>query len=141
MKININDIFDNRQSRTSNPRNYDVRITLNKSGTYKRADRFVIRFGFLNEAVKAFFGKDYIQVSKVEALPDRIYFRTSNSRDNLDMHKLLTNSNSKATNLYTTITPSDQAEKIYRAKWINKTFDIQFDSEVGLYYITLESVE
>ena len=135
--VNINEIFDNRKARTSNPRNYDVRITLNKSGS----DRFVIRFGFLNNAVKAFGGAKYAQASKVEALPSRIYFRTANTKENLDMHKLSTNSNSKTTNLYMAVTPSDQAEKIYRAKWVNKTFNIRFDEEVGLYFIALDHIE
>lgn len=135
--VNINEIFDNRKARTSNQRNYDVRITLNKSGS----DRFVIRFGFLNNAVKAFGCAKYAQASKVEALPSRIYFRTANTKENLDMHKLSTNSNSKTTNLYMTVTPSDQAEKIYRAKWVNKTFNIRFDEEVGLYFIALDHIE
>lgn len=134
--MNINDIFDNRQSkRIINPRTYDVRITLNKSGS----GRFAIRFGFLNEAVKAFGGAAYIQVSKVEKLPNQIYFRVFDNKANLDAHKLCTNSKSETSNLYTTITPTEAAEKIYRTKWVGKTFKIKYDKENGLYYIDQEA--
>ena len=133
--MNIDNLFDNRQvKRRSNPRTYDVRITLNKSG----AKGFVVRFGFLNEAVEAFKGKAFIQVSKVEVFPDRIYFKLFEDRANLDAHKLCSNSKSETSNLYTTILPSSEAEKIYRAKWINKTFNIQFDDECEHYYIAQE---
>ncbi len=132
--MNINELFDNRQGKKiSNPRLYDVRITLNKSG----GDRFAIRFGFLNDAVKAFKGKTYAQVSKVEKLPTRIYFRLFDNKANLDAHKLCTNSHSETSNLYMTITPTTEAEKIYRTKWIGKEFKIKFDSEHALYYIEL----
>lgn len=133
--MNINEIFDNRQSRrVANPRTYDVRITLNKSGS----GRFAIRFGFLNEAVKAFGGKTYIQASKVEKLPTKIYFRLFDNKANLDAHKLCTNSKSETSNLYMTITPSEADEKIYRAKWVGKTFKLKYDSDNSLYYITQE---
>lgn len=132
--MDINELFDNRQvKKASNPRLYDVRITLNKCG----GDRFAIRFGFLNNAVKAFKGKSYVQVSKVEKLPTKIYFRLFDSRANLDAHKLCTNSHSEISNLYTTITPTAEAEKIYRTKWIGKDFKIKFDEGFGLYYIEL----
>lgn len=133
--MNINEIFDNRQSkRIINPRVYDVRITLNKNGS----DRFAIRFGFLNEAVKAFAGKNYIQVSRVDKLPNRIYFRLFDNKANLDAHKLSTNPKSETSNSYMTITPTEAAEKIYRAKWVGKTFKIKYDQEYDLYYIDQE---
>lgn len=132
--MNINDLFDNRQvKRISSPRLYDVRITLNKCG----GDRFAIRFGFLNEAVRAFKGKSYAQVSKVEKLPTKIYFKLFDNKANLDAHKLCTNSHSETSNLYMTITPTAEAEKIYRTKWIGKDFKIKFDASYGLYYIEL----
>lgn len=134
--MNINEIFDNRQSRKpANTRTYDVRITLNKSGF----GRFVIRFGFLNDAVNDFSGNTYIQVSRVDKLPNRIYFRLFPNKANLDVHKLCTNSNSGTSNLYTAITPTEAAEKIYRAKWIGKTFKIKHDDEYDLYYIEQEA--
>lgn len=136
--MNINELFDNRQGKhISNPRLYDVRITLNKAG----GDRFAIRFGFLNDAVKAFKGKPYAQVSKVEKLPTKIYFRLFDNKANLDAHKLCTNSHSETSNLYMTITPTNEAEKIYRTKWIGKEFKIKFDSEYDLYYIELNEEE
>jgi len=132
--MNINELFDNRQGRkVSNPRLYDVRITLNKCG----GNRFAIRFGFLNGAVTAFKGKSYAQVSKVEKLPTKIYFRLFDSKANLDAHKLCTNSRSESSNLFMTITPTTEAEKIYRTKWIGKDFKIKFDKDYGLYYIEL----
>ena len=137
--INIDELFDNRQTikRKSQPRTYDVRITLNKAGD----NRSAIRFGFLNDAVSAFGSKSYIQVSKVESLPTRIYFRLFDNKANLDAHKLCTNSKAKATNLYATITPSVNAEKIYRMKWINKTFKIKYDTTHDLYYVELSEEE
>ncbi len=132
--MNINDIFDNRQSKRIIKRNYDVRITLNKNGS----GRFAIRFGFLNEAVKAFSGKTYIQVSRVDKLPNQIYFRLFDDKANLDAHKLCTNSKAKTTNLYTTITPTEAVEKIYRAKWVGKTFKIKYDKQCDLYFINQE---
>ena len=136
--MNINELFDNRQGKhIGNPRLYDVRITLNKAG----GDRFAIRFGFLNNAVKAFKDKTYAQVSKVEKLPTKIYFRLFDNKANLDAHKLCTNSHSETSNLYMTITPTTEAEKIYRTKWIGKEFKIKFDSENDLYYIELNEEE
>ena len=135
--VNINEIFDNRKSgsrTTANPRTYDVRITLNKSGS----KGFVVRFGFLNESIKAFIGKSYIQVSKVEKLPDRIYFRLFDNREYIDTHKLVTNSKAATSYLYMTITPTSNEEKIYRAKWINKEFRLHRDENNELFYIELE---
>lgn len=131
--------FDNKErgGKVINPRIYDVRITLNKSGKVG----FVIRFGFLNAAVKAFEGKNYIQVSKVEVLQNRIYFRAFDEKKYVDVYKLCTNPKSKSRNLYVAMKPSAAAEKIYRAKWINKTFYLQFDDECGLYYVQLAGEE
>ena len=134
--MNINDIFDNRQAkRPANPRVYDVRITLNKSGR----GRFAIRFGFINDAVKAFGNKQYIQISRVDKLQDRIYFRLFDDKANLDAHKLSKNAKTDTPGFYTAVTPSEAAEKIYRTKWIGKTFKIQYDTEHKLYYIDQEA--
>lgn len=132
--FNIKDIFDDRHGKApSNSRTYDVRITLNKNG----GERFAIRFGFLNNAIKALNGKAYAQVSNVEKLKTRIYFRTFDHKANLDAHKLSTNSHSRASNLYMTITPTAGAEKIYRSMWIGKEFSIKYDAYNELYYIEL----
>lgn len=138
MTININEIFDNRQTQTSHKRTYDVRVTLNKSG----GNGFVIRFGFINKAAEAFGGKTYIQVSRVDKLPNRIYFKLFDTRANLDAHKLsASKKGSKTSNIYATMTPTPAAEKIYRAKWIGKTFGIKFDEDVKLYYIEQDDYE
>ena len=132
--------FDNREvgpgTGPANPRTYDVRITLNKSS---KSNGFVVRFGFLNEAVKAFNGKTYIQASKVETLPNRIYFRLLNERTYIGAHKLCTNSKAETSNLYMSFTPSEAAEKIFRAKWVGKTFKIKYDEECEHYYIEQEA--
>ena len=136
--MNIDEIFEIRQRRKPKPKKtktYDVGITINKNGK----GGFAIRFGFLNEAVNAFAGNTYIQVSRVDKLPNRIYFRLFTNKANLDAHKLCTNSKSETSNLYTAITPSEAAGKIYRAKWIGKTFKIKHDDEYDLYYIEQEA--
>lgn len=92
----------------------------------------------MNESIKAFNGKSYIQVSKVEKMPDRIYFRLFDNREYIDTHKLVTNSKATTSNLYTTITPTSNEEKIYRAKWINKEFKLCRDENNELFYIELE---
>ena len=138
MTVNINEIFDNRQTQVSHKRTYDVRVTLNKSGS----KGFVIRFGFINKAAEAFNGKTYIQMSRVDKLPNRIYFKLFDSRANLDAHKLSTSKKESSTsNIYATMTPSPAAEKIYRAKWIGKTFNIKFDEDARLYYIEQDDCE
>ena len=125
----INKIFEGEKQPAH--RAYDVRVTLNRSGS----GRFRIRFGFLNDAVKAFDNKPYMQASQVEKLADYIYFKPVDKKVP-GAQKLCTNSNSTTTNLYASITPSEAAEKIYRAKWVGKTFKIQLDEECGLYYIS-----
>lgn len=127
----VNKIFEIHTDKTLHRREYDVRVTLNRSGS----GRFVIRFGFLNDAVKVFDKKPYVQVSQVEKLADFIYFKPMDEKVP-GAHKLCTNSNSTTTNLYAAITPSEAAEKIYRAKWVGKTFKVQIDDECGLYYIS-----
>lgn len=133
--MDFNELFYNKQSRTpGNKRTYDVRVTLNKSGN----GRFSIRFGFLNDAVKAFKGKNYVQVSRVDVSPDVIYFRLFDKKEFIDVHKLCTNSNADTSNLYTAITPPDAEEKIYRAKWVGKTFKIEHDEKHDVYFISQE---
>ena len=53
----INKIFEGEKQPAH--RAYDVRVTLNRSGS----GRFIIRFGFLNDAVKAFDNKPYMHAS------------------------------------------------------------------------------
>ena len=112
-------------------RNYDVRVTLNKSG----GNRHVIRFGFLNQGARVFAKSKYIEVSDVEKLPNRIYFRVFDEKVNPNVHVLSNNYKSRSKNLYTSMTPSEKAEKIYRMKWINGTYTLKFDEECSLYYI------
>lgn len=131
--MNINELFDNRttRSRYTPKRTYDVRITLNKKG-----DHFSIRFGFINNSLKAIGEKNYAQVSNISKCRERIYFKFLNERKYLDVHKLSSScEGDKKTSLYITITPSGKEEKIYRSDWIGKVFDIKYDNDSGFYYI------
>ena len=86
--MSFEDIFDNREKKSYvRARKYDVKITLNKNGH----DRFSVRFGFLNDAAKAFASYDYIQFSNVEKLPGKIYFKLYEDRRYLDCYKLCLN--------------------------------------------------
>ena len=116
----------------SAPRNYDVRITLNKSG---KTRLMAIRFGFINDAAKAFENAQYIETSDVEKCADRIYFRTFNEKVSANAYKLSGSGSSR----YTQFTPSIKAEKIYSTKWIGGTFKIKFDDECGWFFIEREA--
>lgn len=130
--------YDRKTTRPGRPpvRHWDVRITLNKSG---HENRYVCRFGFLNKAAEVFGTKPFIEVTSVKKLPKRIYFRLHDEKVK-NAHKLCTNSNSTSSNLYTSITPTEGEEKIYRMSWINNTYSLKFDEEAGFYYIENETV-
>lgn len=133
--MSFEDIFDNREKKSYvRARKYDVKITLNKNGH----DRFSVRFGFLNDAAKAFAPYDYVQFSNVEKLPGKIYFKLYEDRRYLDCYKLCLNGKKSETNRYAILTPTENGEKIYRSKWVGKEFKIEFDSEHGLYYIDID---
>lgn len=135
--MNINDIFENKPVDSwrskGKERTYDVGITLNKKTT---RGGFCIRFGFLNKAKSEFTKKAYLQISSVEKLQDKIYFRPSSEKEYLDCYKVSGVGNKKQ-GVYLTIVPSERAEKIYRTKWIGKTFNLKKDDDNGLYYIEL----
>ena len=120
-----------KRKQKSVKRNYDVRVSLNRSGENKS----VIRFGFLNQGARVFAKSKYIEVSDVVKLPNRIYFRVFDEKVNPNVHALSNNFNSRSKNLYTSITPSEKAEKIYRMNWITRTYTLKFDEECSLYYI------
>lgn len=126
-KIQWNEVKD---THVAVKRTYDVRVTLNKAGDSRR---MVIRFGFINDALKA-FSKDYIEASKITG--DRIYFRTFNEKANGNVHKI--SKVDKGAGRYFSMTVSPEQEKIYRAKWINGTFKLKYDEENELYFIELE---
>ena len=120
---------------TKTPRTYDVRVSLNKKGG--KEGRQAIRFGLLNNAAKIFGEKPFIEASDVEYMKDRIYLRSYEEKANRNVHTLSTNGKSRTDSCYFSLTPSDKAEKIYRMNWINKTFPLFYDNEVGLYYIDM----
>lgn len=136
-KSDVAKMFDNRTVKSAVPtnRNYDVRVTLNKAG----GNRFAIRFGFINRGFAAFKDAYYLQATNVEKGQYRIYFMPHEKRDYLDVYKLIRGKTPSS--LYFSFTPSEKAEKIYRAKWIGKTFRLVYDDECGLYYIQLNMTD
>lgn len=140
--MNINGIFEDRTPKTGKrppmKRTYDVRVTLNKNG---KNQRFSIRFGFLNEAARIFGEKDFIQVSNVTKMQDRIYFKSHDEKTYLDVYKLSSSTGAEGNGRYMSITPSAAEEKIYRLKWIGKTFNLKYDDDNSLYYIELGGEE
>lgn len=132
----VNGLFENRERKTyirkGQSRDYDVRITLNKN-----KDKFIVRFGFLNRGAEILDGKQYLQVSSVEKMPDRIYFRTFDEKKYLDAYKISSSGN--ATGKYIALLPSEEAEKIYRSRWVGRSFNIKYDEDSGLCYIEQEA--
>lgn len=130
--MNIEDLFKHEERKHPQyKRLYDVKITQNKSGDH----RMVVRFGFINQAAKAFSGYDYIEVSNIEKSDDKIYFKLSHEKTGYYSHRLCTNGKSKTICRYTSLTPTAKGEKLYRAKWVNYTFEIKYDDEHDMYYI------
>ena len=134
--IMINQLFPTPTSPANNggpKRTYDVRITLNKAG----GSRQCIRFGFLNKGAAEAGKHGYAEASDIEYLKTRIYFRFHDSRVSRNVHTLSISSSKKPINraCYFTITPSEKAEKQYRMNWIGKTFMLQYDEDLKLYYI------
>lgn len=131
--MNIEDIKweavkENKRGRRK--RTWDVRITLNKSGTESR--NMKVRFGFINKAAEVFHAGQYIAMS--EPVKDRIYFMTSDEKKD-NRFKKIGMSKADLQSLYTSFSPIDRIEKIYRANWVGGTYMIQFDDECSLYFI------
>jgi hypothetical protein len=112
-------------------RNYDVRISLNKSG----GERFSVRFGLINKAADILGDKPFIEVSDVEYTKDRLYFISHNEKHHNNIHTLSINKKERRHSCYFAITPSEKAEKLYRSKWIGKLCNLLYDEENSLYYI------
>lgn len=135
-KNDVAKMFDNRTVKDTFPtkRDYDVRVSINKAG----GNRFTIRFGFINRGYDAFKDANYLQATNVEKGRYRIYFMPHEKRDYLDVYKL--SRGMTASSLYFSFTPSERAEKIYRAKWTG-TFRLGYDDECGLYFIQLNMTD
>ena len=136
MKYNTELLFPTPVKTQNGPakRTYDVRITINKSGEKKQT----IRFGLLNKAADEANKYKFCEVSDVEYLKSRIYFRFHNEQKNRNAHKLST-SKSKNGNVgkayYFGITPTDRQEKQYRMNWVGKTYHVQYDEDNQMFYI------
>ena len=132
-KMNVDDLFDgqDRGPRGKAHRTYDVRITLNKSGS----GRQVVRFGFINNGAQEFGKKPFIEASNIERTKDRIYFRTHDEKTSLNIHTLSSNGKTRQDSCYFTMTPTEKGEKMYRMNWIGKTFMLYYDPEYELHYI------
>ena len=134
-KLDLNGIFavPERKKATIH-KTYDVRITLNKAGKGRQA----IRFGFINKAASVFGEHAFIEASYVERMRERIYFRSHSEKVSANVHVLSSNGRTRKDSCYFTITPSNEAEKIYRMSWIGKTFPLLYDTENELYYIDVK---
>lgn len=138
MKLDMDQLFATPKKRppiNTGKRNYDIRVTLNKSGK----KRTTVRFGLLNAAANEAKKYDYAEVSTdTEIMKTRLYFRFHKEKMNANVHKLsisTSENGAPGAGLYFTITPSERAEKIYRMNWIGKTYKLQYDDENELYYI------
>ena len=120
-------------------RTYDVRVTLIKSG---RADgKMSIRFGFLNKAAAAFHADRFLLIS--EPQNDRIYFLECSEKKDYRYKKILFSAKKDSSGkcLCTSFIPSDELDKVYRAKWIGGTFKLQYDDECEMYFIERKNEE
>ena len=132
-KKNADDLFihPDRPVAPRSRRTYDVKITLNKSGS----GRQVVRFGFINGAAQELGKKPFVEVSDIEITKERIYFRTHDEKTNIYIHTLSSNGKTRQDSCYFTMTPTEKGEKMYRMNWINKTFMLYYDPEYELHYI------
>jgi len=132
-KMNIDDMFRGPKRKRSirRHRTYDVKITLNKSGS----GRQVVRFGFINGAAQELGKKPFVEASDIEITKERIYFRTHDEKTSLNVHTLSSNGKTRQDSCYFTMTPTEKGEKMYRMNWINKTFMLYYDPEYELHYI------
>lgn len=125
-----------KKTRATIKRNYDVKITLNKSG---RADGgFVVRFGFINRAGEVFKKGMFVEATDVEKMRTKIYFRSAEEKEHPKMYKLTSDA---PTCSYFSFTPTTEAEKVYRTLWLGKEFKLKYDEECELYYIELAENE
>ena len=119
------------KNKSNAKRNYDVKITLNKTG--KERKKMEIRFGFLNNAYTFFEDYNYLQVSSVEKAEknkrERIYFLPSEERE--PGSNKICKSQKSSINSFFLFTPTEQEEKIFRSKWVNYTFKLKFDEKHG----------
>lgn len=134
-KLDMDSLFRRTKGEVRKPKkiNYDVRITHNHCG--KNSVR--IRFSFYNKAADAFKPHDYIEISDLEYIKDRIYFCLHDGeKPRKRAVRIIPSSKSKQTYCYAAITPStDKAEKIYRTNWCFKNYNLMYDEENELYYI------
>lgn len=131
--MDMNLLFPGK-SRSRKPKeiNYDVRITSNMCGHGQR-----VRFAFYNLAAQVFGQHDFVEVSNLEYVKDRIYFRLHDGEKLYrKMLKISSNHKSKQNCFYIAMTPAtEKTEKMFRMSWINKTYNLLFDEECALYYI------
>ena len=106
----------------------DLKISFIKCGR-------TVKFALYRKADGLFTPRQYIEVSDVQKLPERIYFRTHDGKINPNVHKITTTTKSS----FFIVTPGSKAkEDIYRDKWVGKGYTLKMDEECGLYYIECE---
>ena len=113
------------------PKDYDVGVSVHKSGTDDDGkQRWAARFAFFNSARQMFGEYDYIVMSNIEKLAERIYFRPSREKIKAS-HKIMKGQ-------YAELTLSEAAEKAYRLHYQKKHFPLCYDQECDLYYIDVK---
>lgn len=132
-KIDLGQLFPTAKGPNTHPkRTYDIKITLNNSGEGRQC----IRFGLLNKAAVEADKHGFAEVSNIEYLKTRLYFRFHDSKLNRNVHTLSKSSkDNSGSGSYFCITPSGKAEKLYRMNWIGKAYMLQYDTDNNLYYI------
>ena len=138
------DLLFPKQSKTPKEKHtkkpYDIKITLNKSGKKEGSGdkRQCMRFAVLNNAAEEARKHPFIEVSDIEYLRDRIYFRFHDAKTDLTIHTLSTSSHKKdgQHGFYFTITPTEKGDKLYRMNWVGKGYKFQYDSKYEMFYIS-----
>lgn len=115
---------------------YDVNITVNKGSKGEKR----IRFSFLNKGLAAINGRKYGEVSHPACTDGVLYFRFHNEKTSANVHTFSYSCTSdqvtQSKSRYIYVRPANDVEsKLFEEGWVNKTYNIKYDSSSGLYYI------
>ena len=133
-KLNLDSIFSIPEKNTSGrgiPNTYDVLITLTSNGN----GRECIRFAFNNKAASVFGEHPYIEMSDVNKLNGRLYFRSHDEKVHAYVYKLTVHKRKRTEYCQTAFTRDDEIKNIYKKNWLG-THKLYFDEENELYYIS-----
>lgn len=104
---------------------FDVNITYG-GGNDKKSPW--VRIGLLNRARATLTATNYLLISSVKAVPDRIYFMNANVNDD-GARKI-----SSASSVQVIYTVDDEELDIFKKKWVG-SHKLKFDMESQLHYI------